>query len=317
MPRRPPDILRKSHAHSEGDTRARGKRELSRQLADDDGTTAAALLIDLDGVLYDGRGVIEGAVDAVERLRAEAVAHLFVTNTTSRPRSAIVERLAGMGIAVDADTILTPPVAAAAWLRERGATSLALFVPEATREEFAGFDLEPAGSGVRPAAGGSRPSPVDAVVIGDYGERWSFAELNRAFRLLMVEPRPLLIALGMTRYWQAPDGLRLDTAPFVTALAHATGAEPVVLGKPAAAFFEMALSRLGVAPGEAWMLGDDVLADVKGAQDAGLRTILVKTGKFRPGDLERDISPDLVLDSIADLADRWPPTALHRQRDSR
>jgi ribonucleotide monophosphatase NagD (HAD superfamily) len=64
------------------------------------------------------------------------------------------------------------------------------------------------------------------------GEGWDFATLNRAFRLLMAEPHPRLIALGMTRYWRAADGLRLDTAPFVVALQHATGIAPVVLGKP-------------------------------------------------------------------------------------
>jgi len=309
MPRRPPDILRKSHAHAAGDTRGRDKRALVREAeaAVTEAAGEAVLLVDLDGVVYERGRVVPGAAEIIRWLRESAVAHLFVTNTTSRPRSAIVDKLAGFGIAVAAAEILTPLVAAADWLAAEGARRLAAFVPAATLAELADFELAPPGA----------TDAVDAVVVGDYGEAWSFAELNRAFRLLMREPRPALVALGMTRYWQAPDGLRLDTAPFVTALAHAASVEPVVVGKPAPAFFAAALARLGAVAGHAWMIGDDVRADVEGAQQAGLGGILVRTGKFHPGDLARGVAPDLVLDSISDLPHNWPPADFHRERESR
>jgi HAD superfamily hydrolase (TIGR01458 family) len=198
-----------------------------------------------------------------------------------------------MDIDVRPSEILTPPVAATAWLREHAAGPVALFVPPATREEFSGIAIAEPGA------------PAAAVVIGDYGERWTFAEMNRAFRLLMATPKPTLVALGMTRYWQAPDGLRLDTAPFVAALAHAAGVEPVVLGKPAPAFFAAAIESLGMPAKRTWMLGDDIRADVGGAQAAGLRGVLVKTGKFRVQDLSLGIAPDAELEFIADLPDWW------------
>jgi HAD superfamily hydrolase (TIGR01458 family) len=168
-------------------------------------------------------------------------------------------------------------------------------VPQATRSEFNALSIVDEHS----------DSPVDAVVIGDLGEAWDYATLNRAFRLLMRQPRPLLIALGMTRYWRAPDGLRLDVAPFIMALRHASGTAPTVLGKPAKAFFELALDRLGCGAGESFMIGDDIRGDVGGAQEAGMRGILVRTGKFQLTDLETDIQPDVVLDSIADLPAWW------------
>ena len=64
---------------------------------------------------------------------------------------------------------------------------------------------------------------------------------------------------------------------------------------------ETALEMLGAPAAETWMIGDDIQGDVGGAQDAGLKAILVKTGKFRPADLSSGIRPDQVLDSIADL----------------
>jgi len=254
-----------------------------------------AVLFDLDGVLYEGERPVAGAKEAVEWFAGARIPHLFVTNTTSRPRRAIAEKLRGYGLEVDAHAILSPPVAARAWLERHAPGPVALFVPEATREEFAG--LEVLAAEVEEGAA--------AVVLGDLGPAWDFAALNRAFRLLAAEPRPQLVALGMTRYWRAPDGLRLDVAPFVVALEHAAEVRAEVLGKPARAFFRIALERLGMAEGETLMVGDDIRADVEAGQQAGLRTALVRTGKFRPVDLETGIRPDAVLDSVAELPAWW------------
>ena len=139
------------------------------------------------------------------------------------------------------------------------------------------------------------------VVIGDLGELWNFRTLNRAFRLLHHNPEAVLIALGMTRYWLADEGISLDVAPFVAALSHAAGREPRVFGKPAAEFFRAATARLGMAPKDVWMIGDDIHADIGGAQQAGLKGVLVRTGKFREADLDGAVRPDQVLNSVADL----------------
>lgn len=258
----------------------------------------AVLLIDLDGVIYESDAPIPGADEAVAWLRKQDVGHLFVTNTTSRPRAALVDKLAGYGIPVSADSILTPPVAATRWLGAHAPGPAALFVAPATTAEFADVEI------ARPDA-----TSVASVVVGDYGEGWDFAELNRAFRLLMTTPAPALVALGMTRYWKADDGLRLDTAPFVEALSVASGIEPVVLGKPAPGFFAAALAALGARAEDAIMVGDDIRGDIGGAQAAGLRAVLVKTGKFRDADLAGEIRPDLVLDSFAGLPAKWDSLA--------
>ena len=254
-----------------------------------------AVLFDLDGVLYEGERAVPGGADAVRWFRESAVPHLFLTNTTSRPRSALVSKLAGLGITVAVEDILTPPVAAVAWLRRHAPGPAALFVTPATEAEFEGIARLPE----------EAESGAASVVLGDLGEGWSFTRLNRAFRLLMQEPRPAFVALGMTRYWRAADGLRLDVAPFAVALEHATGSRAEVLGKPAPAFFEAALSLLGCTADETVMIGDDIVGDVGGAQRAGLHAVLVRTGKFRSSDLAGEIVPDAVLDSVRELPEWW------------
>jgi phospholysine phosphohistidine inorganic pyrophosphate phosphatase len=259
-----------------------------------------ALLIDLDGVLYEDEEAIAGAAETVGWVQEHGIPHLFLTNTTSRPRSALVEKLGRMGICTQATRIVTPPFAANRWLQINADGPVALFIDDRTVPEFGDVEIAPT----------THTGPVSAVVVGDYSERWTFDEINRAFRLLMAEPNPKFIALGMTRYWHAADGLRLDTAPFVVALQHASDIEPIVLGKPAKPFFEMALAELGVSADRAWMIGDDIRGDIGGAQGAGMRAVLVQTGKYRQSDLGGDIRPDAVLRSIADL-----PAWLQRQSD--
>ncbi len=252
-----------------------------------------AILFDMDGVVYNSETLIPGAPEALAWVRSQGIPHLFVTNTTSRGRGVLRDKLERFGIPAAEDDILTPCEAAAEHMRTGG--SAALFVPEKARPAFAALPCLPAD-----AETGAR-----WVVAGDLGHGWDFATLNRAFRLLQSNPEAELIALGMTRFWQAGDGLRLDAGPYVAALEYATGRPAVVLGKPAAAFFHAATAKLGVAPEDTVMIGDDIVTDIGGAHRAGLHTALVRTGKFRPPDLEREPHPDAVLDSIASLPDWW------------
>ncbi len=249
-----------------------------------------AILFDLDGVFYQGDQALPGAVEVGRWVRDENIPHLFLTNTTSRPRQALVDKLAGIGIETRNPRILTPAVVASNWCQKHiPGGAVALFVPEATRAEFDGLPQSD-------CAG-----EIAAVIVGDLGEAWDFHRLNLAFGYLMAAQRPQLIALGMTRYWQAPEGLRLDVAPFVMALSHAAGVQPLVTGKPDRAFFEAALSILDATPEETVMIGDDIRGDIEGAQSAGLRGVLVRTGKFREVDLAQGIRPDALLGSLEEL----------------
>jgi HAD superfamily hydrolase (TIGR01458 family) len=253
------------------------------------------VLFDMDGVLYNADHLIAGAVETIEWVHAQEIPHLFVTNTTSRSRVALAEKLLGFGIHASETEIITPAAAVAAWLGNADGGQIALFVRPSARLEFEGLQCL-SDDAERGAA---------YVVIGDLGDLWDYRTLNRAFRLLHNNPEAKLVALGMTRYWLAADGISLDVAPFVAALEHATGRRAIVFGKPDARFFWAASERLGLAGSEVLMIGDDIDADIGGAEAAGLKGALVKTGKFRPADLEGTVRPDAVLDSIAELPAWW------------
>ncbi len=248
-----------------------------------------ALLIDIDGVLHVGSDPIDGAHEAVQALRERNVPFRLVTNTTSRSRRRVAERLVGLGFAITAADVLTPAALAVRHCRWHGYTRVALHVAEALRE-----DLDELGD--------AQGDDVDAVVLGDLGEEFSYERLNAIFGQLQGGAE--LVALQRNRVWQRADGLVLDAGPFVVALEYATGRDATVVGKPSPAFFAAALEELGARADAAAMIGDDIEADVGGALDAGLDGVLVRTGKFREQTLRSSgVIPTLVIDSVAQLID--------------
>jgi len=253
----------------------------------------SAILFDLDGVLYEGDRPIGGAADAVNWFNNNSIPHLFLTNTTSKSRAELVTKLADLGITSKPEDFLTPPVAAKQWLQTNKLNRIALYVPETTKEEFSDFELIT-----------DENSNVDAVVIGDLGEQWTFEIMNQVFRTMINNPDAKLIALGMTRYWRTASGLQLDVGPMIKAFEYATGSTAVVTGKPAEAFFQSALGLLG-SKDDIVMIGDDIRGDVEASKQAGLKAIQVRTGKFSEADLELGITPDVILDSVVELPEWW------------
>lgn len=238
-----------------------------------------AFLLDLDGTLYVGDEALPGAVNAVRILSERRIPRRFLTNTTRMSRHALAERLRRMGFAIGEDEIFTAPRAAAAWMIRAGISRVSLLLPPATHQDFQEFQVTDAGP--------------DAVVVGDLGESWNYEVLNGAFRHLLAGAR--LVALQKNRYWKRPDGLSLDAGPFVAALEYAAATEAVVVGKPAAEFFHLAAESMGVSAERVTVVGDDLESDVGGAQDAGMRGVLVRTGKFREEVLSGStIRPDAV-----------------------
>jgi HAD superfamily hydrolase (TIGR01458 family) len=191
-----------------------------------------------------------------------------------------------MGLDLEPERLFNGPRAARRLLLERGWRRCHFLVRPALLEDFDGIAAVDSGA--------------DAVVLGDLGAEMSYERLNRAFRLLL--DGAALVTLARNRYWQAGDGLMMDAGPFCAALEHASGKEAILAGKPSRAFFEAALSSTGVPAAEAAVVGDDLESDVGGGQAAGMRGVLVRTGKFREGDLERSsVRPDAVIASVADL----------------
>lgn len=255
------------------------------------------VLFDWGGVLHDDNGPMAGAASCLQQLSSQNIPWRIISNTTSKPPQYLLDKLDDMGVQADATQILTPITASQLWLRQQARRNpvepIALFVADSARSSFQALSL------LAPQA----EKGARTVIIGDLAEGWNYQQINRALRLLTQQPTPHFIALGATRYWQAADGLRIDVGPIAAALEYASGIKPITLGKPSPDFFALALAQLGVSKEHVLIVGDDIESDIHGAQQCGLQTALVRTGKFQATDLQKPPAPDVVLDSVADLSD--------------
>lgn len=262
-----------------------------------------AYLFDLDGTLYQGDAAIPGAPALIARLRASGTPFRFVTNTTSKPRSAIVARLRSYGFVLEEEEVFTALLAGAQLARDIECETVLPLVTPSSLKDLDGLALVGGTSSVGFPASPPPRFPA-AVMVGDLGPLWSFDLIQQAFSALMHGAR--LIALSRDRYWMSATGLTIDCGAFVTALEYASGTASILAGKPSPAFYHAAVRSLGLRPetAEVVMIGDDLQSDVGGAQSAGCRGYLVRTGKFREETLASSgVKPDRILGSIAELLD--------------
>lgn len=244
------------------------------------------ILLDLGGVVYVGDQPLPGSLDAVRRLRAAGLPLRYVTNTTRRSLAKLAAKVRRIGLELMEDELLAPARAARSYLVRHQLTPHLLVHPD-LEEDFAGLP-----DGTR-----------EAVVVGDAGEAFTYRTLNAAYRKLEAGADFLALATNKN-FKDADDALGLDAGPFVKALEYASGYEAIILGKPSTAFFQAALDDIGCTAAAAIMIGDDAEADVLGAMKAGLKGVLVQTGKYRPGqELSLQPPPSHVAANLASAVD--------------
>lgn len=229
---------------------------------------ASCVFIDLSGTLHVGRKPLPGAIEAITRLRREGYRVRFVTNTSTKSRRYLLSVLQQIGFDIALEELFTAPLVVHRYLKKHNLRPHLLIHPD-LMEEFADLPQD----------------DPNAVVLGCALNHFTYDNLNRAFRVLHQGAQ--LIATGRTGYFEGPKGLQLDAGPFVAALEFAAGCEALVLGKPSPGFFAAAREEFSCPSTRITMIGDDAASDVGGAMAAGMRGILVQTGKYRPGDEEK------------------------------
>jgi HAD superfamily hydrolase (TIGR01458 family) len=249
-------------------------------------SSVKGILFDLDGVLYIGPHAVDGAVEAVKKIQASGLQCRFVTNTSTLSLKSLQQKINALGFSIPINQIFSAPQATYLYLKRHHHPVCRLLLAEDVKKDFEEFSQS--------------NKQVNYIVIGDIGETWSYALLNQVFNDLMQGAK--LIAIHKNRFWQTEHGLQMDIGGFIDALEYASGVKAMIIGKPSADFFQIALDDMALKSSEVAIIGDDIDADVGGGQQVGLKGILVKTGKYRQSYTKSSaIKPNLIIDSIADL----------------
>jgi 4-nitrophenyl phosphatase len=251
----------------------------------------SGFIIDMDGVLYRGRSRLPGARRFVEELQQAGYPFVLLTNNSTLTVDQYVAKLAGMGIRVVPERIITSAVATGAYLQDRARPGAPVYM--------IGMD------GLHEAL-----ETRDFVLTGDSPE-YVVVGLDRNFTYGKLRTAALSIRAGAIFIGTNPDltfpserGLEPGTGAILAAIQAATDVRPQVIGKPQPEVFQSALKVLGTAAHETVIIGDRVSTDIAGGARAGLRTVLVLTGVTTREVLRTaEVQPDTVIENLVQLVE--------------
>ncbi len=250
------------------------------------------LLLDLDGVIYEGGRAIIDSIESITALKVKGVQVGFITNNASRTSEDIANQLRSFGLELNAEDVITSAQA--------GGVLLKNLVPQGSKVLVVG------GEGLRTnvllqgfeIVESSKDSPVAVIQGFDPSVGWQhLAEASYA-----IQNGAKWVATNQD--WTIPreEGLAPGNGTLVSAVHTAVGQLPVVAGKPEKAIFETALEHFGTS--SAIYVGDRLDTDVLGANRSGIGSALVMTGVTTRKELlaaKPDSRPTFVLETLKDL----------------
>lgn len=248
------------------------------------------ILSDIDGTLYFKGKPIQGAIKTIDLLREKEIKLLFFTNTDSKTPKNICKLLEDYGFKLDEGEIFTPLIALKEFLSDKLESKIYLVATEEVKEEFKNYNH------IR-----GKEAP-DFVIISDFHDNWDVNRLNNAFKYVKKYDAKLLGTQGNRYYLDKKGEPVIDTGSFVQMIAMAAKVKPKIFGKPSKEYFTQALKKLGIPASNTVVIGDDIDSDIRGAQNANIRGILVRTGKGKDyNSTSEDITPYKVINSIRSI----------------
>ena len=137
------------------------------------------------------------------------------------------------------------------------------------------------------------------IVLGDYREGFNFQNMNKALKFLLRGSQ--LIVMIIEKVDNSVGDVELTVGAYGKMLEDAAGITATWIGKPNKYVFDMTLEKMGVRRNKVLMVGDRIATDIVGAKMAGIKSVLVKSGEFHADDLESEVQPDYMVDSILKL----------------
>jgi glycerol-1-phosphatase len=251
-----------------------------------------AFLLDLDGVVYLGDELLPGSKGALNRLREAGKEVRFLTNDPRPTREQFRRHLIGMGVEVDRKELVTSGWATANYLAQEGVRSAYVIGSRGLASEIGAVGVEVIDRGL-----------CEAVVVGS-DEHVSYTHLRQASRHVFEGAR--FVATNADASFPSPKGPLPGTGAIVEALRVTTGREPVVVGKPFAAMFDIALRDVDAGRGRAVMIGDSLESDIAGAHRAGIAGVLITREDGRPSFVQ---APPALEAIVSDLGGLFDPAA--------
>jgi HAD superfamily hydrolase (TIGR01450 family) len=252
----------------------------------------SAILLDMDGVLFHGMNCIDGAIDFMHSIKH--IPHAFITNNPIRLPESMADKMAEIGFKrPDEKLIITAGEATAAWLSQQ-------------KPNFHFFAI--GADGLHKSLqkyGCEDKDNADYVVVGE-GEGLDYASITTGINLILKQGAQLISTnpdSSVDAFYKGKRAIMPGGGALVAPFIVATGKQPVTIGKPNPLLYEIALQQLKVLAKNCLMIGDRPDTDILGAQQLGIQTALVRTGRFAPGEPFpiNMLPPDWDVDNLQQL----------------
>lgn len=246
-------------------------------------------LIDLDGTMFNGDEVIEGAIDFIDRLNDSCIPYLFLTNNATRQPQEILKKFENMGFKTTVSHIYTSALAMKDYLeQEYNSPSVYLVGTDSFRKTL---------------IDGSRitvnETEVDAVVMG-LDTSVTYDKIIAACRL--IQQGAQFLATNPDIKIKSSFGFSPGNGSFVKLVSEVTGVKPTIIGKPNHYILDGALSLLNMPANDVAMIGDNYDTDILTGINGGLNTIHVSTGVHSAEEvLKREVAPTYLVNNL----DEW------------
>lgn len=252
-----------------------------------------ALVFDMDGVLWRGKEALPGLNEIFDWMTAEQIPYLLATNNSMSTAQMYVERLAGHGVTVPKETIITSGIAVRDYLRLN-------YPPDVT---VGAVGMQALIEVLFDEGGFARDDRRPQVQIVGTDLNFGYNDIKRA--CLAIRAGAAFIATNPDTTLPTEEGLVPGCGAMIAALVACTEVQPTVIGKPEKYMFELACSRLGLMPHEVLMVGDRLDTDILGANRAGSRTAMVLTGVSQREEIvTTGIEPTMIATDLIELLDR-------------
>jgi len=247
-------------------------------------------LLDMDGTLYLGDNVIDGAVEFIELLEKQGKKYIYLTNNSSRAGADYVGRLRGLGFPCEKENVFTSGMASAMYILER----------------YPGKKVYVMGTKALEAEIGSYGIPLsrdaDVVLVG-FDRELTYEKLDHACRLI----RGGAPFIACNPDWVCPleggDSLP-DCGSICACITAATGVKPFYIGKPRGEMAELCAKAAGVDISLTAAVGDRLYTDIACAVNAGAASVCVLSGETNMETImASDIKPDHIFPSVKELAE--------------
>ncbi|WP_223068365.1 HAD-IIA family hydrolase [Paenibacillus caui] len=251
-------------------------------------------IFDLDGTVYLGDRLIEGAAEAIQTLKERGDKVVFLSNKPIATRQSYVQKLTKMGIPTDLREILNSSLIVARYLQKRLKTGEKVYVigEEPIKEELREHGITPLDA---------YDTSIPDYVVLSWDREFNYDKLNRLYQAAVRGA--FIIASNPDCTCPLEDGQLPDTGTFIAALESATGKPiDIVIGKPSPISAMAAVEQIGLDCRDCVMVGDRLDTDIKMAYNTGMQSVLVLTGVgTREAAVASPYPPDHILSSIKDI----------------